>query len=404
MPSNQSTDICIVGGGPAGMVLGLLLASRGIKVTVLESHKNFDREYRGEVLMPRFIQMMKQVGLFDHLMKYPHLKLKNFELFWKDQPLVTVSIANLSNDAPFALWMPQPILLNALWDKAKAYPNFQILFGAMVRDVIRENGKIVGVIVEQEGEKFEIRSSVVVGADGRSSIVRKSADFEFEYESYDFDVIWFTVKHPVGYENTVRAFFSSRHRYLVLPKYPDSVQCGLIVPKGDFLRFRQRGIEAIRSELLDGHPVMHEFARGLKDFNDFNVLQARVSYVRKWAQDGCLLVGDAAHTCSPAGAIGVSVAVATAIVAADVLVKAFAKKDFSENVLSEVQEKRGQDVKRIQHIQSQFTSVFFLRYPHLQWLSKFGIMLAAKTGLLRRLQRELMVMQKPLPIESEISL
>ena len=168
------------------MILGLLLAHKGIRVTILESHPNFEREYRGEVLMPRFTQMMQQIGLDDFLNGYPHIKLKNFEFFFKDRLLANSNLAGLSLDAPFAIWMPQPILLNALWDKAKAYPNFQILFGATVRSVIKEGEKIVGVIAEEKGKTFEIHSRVTVGADGRSSVVRKTGGFEFEYEDYDF--------------------------------------------------------------------------------------------------------------------------------------------------------------------------------------------------------------------------
>ncbi len=394
-----TTDVCIVGAGPAGMILGLLLAHKGIRVAVLESHKDFEREYRGEVLMPAFIQMMQQIRLFDYLLSYPHLKLKNFELFLKSKLLVSLSLSDLCNEAPFALWMPQPILLNALWDKARSYPNFQILFGAIARDIIREEERIAGVVAEQEGQRVEIRSHVTVGADGRSSIVRKAGGFEFEYENYDFDLIWFTVKQPLNSENTVRAFFSSSYRYLVLPKYPDFVQCGLIVSKGDFSRLRSRGLEVMRKELLDAHPLMHEFARQLKDFSAFSVLQARVSYVKNWAKDGCLLIGDAAHTCSPAGAIGVAVAAATAIVAADVLVSAFAKKDFSEQMLSEVQRRRGADVKKIQRLQARFTTAAFLRFPYLKWLSVASILFVAKTGILRRFQREIVVMKEPLPID-----
>ena len=396
------TDVCIVGGGPAGMMLGLLLASRGIKVLVLESHKDFEREYRGEVLMPRFIQMMQQIHLQDYLEKYPHLKLKNFELFFRKKLLARLGLSDLCAEAPYALWMPQPILLNALWEKAKTYPHFNILFGVTVRDLLYEQEKIIGVVAEQNGERVEIRSSVTVGADGRSSVVRKAGGFVFEYEAYDFDLIWFTVRHSHESENTVRAFFTSRHRYLVLPKYPDCVQCGLIVGKGAFSHFRNRGIEAMKEELLDGHPVMHEFARELKDFSPFSVLQARVSFVKEWAKDGCLLIGDAAHTCSPAGAIGVAVAVATAIVAADVLIKAFEQKDFSKHLLSEVQQKREDDVKKIQKLQAGFTNVIFSRYPFLRWISILSLFLAARTGILRHFQRQIAVMDKPLPIDNKL--
>ncbi len=381
------------------MLLGLLLAKQGIQVTVLESHKDFEREYRGEVLMPRFGQMMQQIGLWKHLLSYQHLQLKNFELFFRDKLIIKISLSDLSPEVPFALWMPQPIMLKAFLDKAKTYPNFHMLFGTLARDLIEDNGKVVGLVAEHEGQSFEVRAAVTVGADGRSSIVRKGGRFEFEYEHYDFDLVWFTVKHALDYENTVRAFFSSQYRYLVLPKYPDLVQCGIVVRKGEFSEWRKKGIHATRQELLDGHPIMHEFARELKDFSSFSVLQARVSYVKQWAKDGCMLIGDAAHTCSPAGAIGVSVAAGTAIVAADVLTEAFAKKDFSKELLGAVQAKRGEEVKRIQGLQARFTSVAFLKYPFLQWLTPYSLAVFAKTGIMRRFQRQLMVMEQPLPCD-----
>ena len=401
---NLSTDVCIAGAGPAGMILGVLLAAQGIRVTVLESHPDFAREYRGEVLMPRFSQMMKQVGLFDFLEKYPHLKLKNFEFFLKDKLLVSLDLSSLSTQAPFAVWMSQTVLLNALLDKAKLYPGFEILFGVSARGVIRENEKIVGLTAEHKGEHFEIRCPITIGADGRSSVVRKTGGFEFERENYDFDVIWFTIDQPVNYENTVRAFFSSSYRCLILPKYPRHIQCGLIVGKGEFSKIREKGVDVMRQKLIECHPVLREFADGLKDFSVFSVLQARASFVRRWAQNGCLLIGDAAHTCSPAGAIGVSVAVATAIVAADVLKRAFQKRDFTQPMLDEVQRLREKDVRKIQRLQSGFTTVVFLRYPWLQGLSVLSLRMAAQAGLLRHILRKITVMEEPLPIDPKLRL
>lgn len=381
------------------MMLGLLLAQKGIKVTVLESHHNFDREYRGEILMPRFTQMMKQIGLWEHIEQYPNLKLKNFEFYWRDKVFATIDIASLTQEAPFAVWMPQPILLNALLDKAKTYPAFTMKFGFLVRELVKSSdGKVTGVIAEHEGNLLTINAALTVGTDGRSSTVRKDGGFEFEYEHYDFDLVWFTVQHAQHGDNTIKAFFADQYRYLILPKYPDSVQCGLVVPKGDFSKWRARGIDAMRKTLLDGHPVMHAFAQTLKDFSEFSVLQARISYVKNWAKDGCLLAGDSAHTCSPAGAIGVSVAVGTAIVAADVIVDAFQRKDFSAEALSKVQSIRAQEVKMIQQLQMRFTNIIFLRAQSMQWVTLAAMWILSRTGLMRRFQRRMMVMAKPLPV------
>lgn len=397
-------DVCIVGAGPAGMILALLLAHQGIKVLVLESHHNFEREYRGEVLMPRFIQMMRQIGLLSCIEKYPHLKLKNFEFHYKDKILANLDFAGICPEAPFALWMPQTVMLNALHEKAMTYSNFQLLFGVTARDVIHEDGKIVGVTGMRRAEQIEVRCRVTIGSDGRASAVRKSAGFKMEYEDYDFDVVWFTVKRHEHFENTVRAFFTPRRTYLVLPKYPDLAQCGVLVSKGEFSQIREQGIGAMKQELLSAHPMLHDFARQLTDFEPFGVLQARVSYAARWAKEGCLLVGDAAHTCSPAGAIGVSVAAATAIVAADVIVKGFKRGDLSLTTLNKVQRLRGSDVQRIQTMQGFFTTAAFLKYPRLRPLALLSIFTLARAGIMPKFFRRIVVMDQPLPIDPAISL
>ena len=397
-------DICIVGAGPAGMILALLLAHQGIKVLVLESHHNFEREYRGEVLMPRFIQMMRQIGLLSYLEKYPHLKLKNFEFHYKNKTLANLDFPGICPDAPFALWMSQTVMLNALREKAVTYPNFRLLFGVTVRDVIQEGEKIVGVIGMRRAEQFEVRARVTVGADGRVSAIRRSAEFKMEYEDYDFDVVWFTAKRHEHFENTVRAFFTPRRTYLVFPKYPDLVQCGILVGKGEFSQMHAQGIEAMKQELLSAHPMLHDFARQLKDFEPFSVLQACVSYVARWAKEGCLLIGDAAHTCSPAGAIGVSVATATAIVAADVIIKGFKRGDLSLATLSKVQTIRASDVQCIQTVQGVFTAAAFLKYPRLRPLALLSISTLARTGIMPKFFRRIAVMDQPLPIDPAISL
>lgn len=387
----EQSDVCIVGAGPAGMILGLLLAQKGIAVTVLESHKDFEREYRGEVLMPRFTRAMQQVGLFSDIEKEMHLKLRSLEMFFKDWRIASVSFAQISPEVPFAVWMPQPVLLNALYRKALTYPNFKLYFSTMVRDVIAQNGKITGVAAEQHGERLEIAAKITVGADGRSSVVRKAADFKLRYEIYNFDLIWFTVKHPQNYDNTVRAFFSPRHNYLILPKYPDAIQCGLIVPPGGLTRIRQQGIEAMRQELLSGHSVLHPFARELRDFHPFHVLQARIDFVEQWAADGCVLIGDAAHTCSPAGAVGVAVAAETAVAAVPVLLEALKRQDYSAKMLGRLQKIREADVLRIHQLQARLTNVIFSRVPGMQLLGVLFLFIMGKLGLLARLQKRIVV-------------
>lgn len=380
------------------MVCGLLLAEQGVKTLVLESHANFDREYRGEVLMPRFLQAMKQVGLFNHLMQYPHLKLDGFELFVKNKLAGKIGIPEISKEAPFILWMPQPVMLNAFHDRAKKNPNFDLWFGSVVTDLIHEEGRVVGVRTSRNGQPMEIRAKITVGADGRSSVVRNKGGFELAYEDHDFDIIWFTIEKPSAYGNIVRAFISERHNYLALPKQPNHIQVGIIVKTGEYAQYRAKGIESLRQEILSAHPMLHDFGATLKDFSPFHVLAAVAERVKEWAKDGVLLVGDSAHTCSPAGAIGVSVAVASAIVAADVITDAIEAKDYSARCLGRVQELREEEVREIQRIQNGAADLISANNALTKIIAALILVLLAKTKLFVKVQRRLMVARRPLPV------
>ena len=395
------TDVVVAGGGPAGMVLALMLSARGIRTVLLEQHPDFEREYRGEVLMPRFVQMMKQLGLFEFLETYPHLKLQGFEFFIGAKRITTIRVDQISPEAPFILWMPQTVMLNALHEKAKHFGAFQILFNAHASGLIREQGKVTGLLATVDHESTRILSKLVVGADGRSSTVRAQGGFDFEYLDHDFDILWFTIPKPAGYDDSVRAFITKKHNCLALPKLPHHLQCGILLRAGEYAEYRKKGIDFLKKDIHDTHPLFAEFADGLKDFSPFSLLAAKAERVRDWAQEGLLLVGDAAHTCSPAGAIGVSVAVATAIVAADIIHRGFQAGDLSKKTLDGVQKVRYAEVKEIQNIQNQAAHIVG-RFSFLGrvWTALIAG-LAAKTGLFVKFQRRLMVMREPLPIADD---
>lgn len=398
--TGRETDVCVVGGGPAGMLLALLLAKMGVKVLVLEQHKDFEREYRGEVLMPRFSQMMRQLGLFEELeSKCHHLKLEGVEGFYRGKSFVRILLKEISPEVPFALWMPQPILLNFLYEKAKPFRHYDVLFNTSAKALIEQDGKIKGVLAQNDlGEKIEIRAKVTVGADGRFSVVRRLGGFELEDEDYHFDIVWFSIPRPEGFDHQVRFFVNQEQNFLILPKYPDLIQCGLIVPKGGYAVLRHEGIEAMRKRLIRAHRLFRTFAEKLKDFSPFNVLQARIEYVKRWARDGALLVGDSAHTCSPAGAIGVSVAAASALAASEVIFQALASKDVSARSLGKLQSMREDEVKMIQKNQKAFARLLLGSSGLFSFLMPMQLMLAAKLGLLKAAQRKLLVQEKPLPV------
>lgn len=384
-------DVCIAGGGPAGMLLGLLLARAGVKVIVLEQHHNFDREFRGEVLMPRFTKLFQDLGLSHIIENNAHLKLSGAEMFFHDRKIGEINFQRISPGIPYALWLPQPVLLQALYKEASKYPSFEMRFDASAKSLIQEKLQTAGIKARFGHEETEIRSKITVGTDGRFSSIRRAGKFKTLYSEHQFDIVWFTIPKPANYVNTLRFFLSRPRNLLVLPKYPDSIQCGLAVWPGEFAKYKKEGIDSIRKILLKCNPLVHEFARNLKDFSQFNVLQAELDLIENWEQDGLLLVGDSAHTMSPAGAIGVSMAVETAALAAEVIKRALETNDFSAARLNEVQKIREPEVRDIHKIQRAFSNLLLTRNPLLRFLLPFVLPAIFQAPFALRAQQRLAV-------------
>src|SRR5205814_4386495 len=343
---------CIVGGGPAGLMLGLLLAKRGADVLVLEGHEGFERELRGEVLQPSTAHLLDELGLLEYVKAQPHSLLEAGKIRLDGAEVGEFAFKKIAPEYPYAIWMPQPIFLAALLRKAEPFPTFGCWMGAKVTALIEENGRVVGVRGVRHGrEEFEVRADVVVGADGRYSAAARLGGFKPAYEHHDFDVVWFTIEQPPGWSSTLYVSLGERVRGLMLPKYPHHIQVGLILPTGEWRRWRQEGVAIVAERIRRFDPVVAGFADGLKDFTPFFPLEGLVRLIDDWARDGLLLIGDAAHTMSPAGAIGVNVAIATAAVAAQVLYPRLGHGPIPREALREVQRLREDDVRTLHRLQ-----------------------------------------------------
>ncbi|PYO57093.1 MAG: hypothetical protein DMD83_11035 [Candidatus Rokuibacteriota bacterium] len=390
--TSARVSTCIVGGGPAGLMLGLLLAKRGADVLVLEGHETFDREFRGEVLQPSTAHLLDALGLLEYILAQPHSLLEAGKFRLNGEEVGEFSFGKIAPEYPYAIWMPQPIFLDALVRKAQPFPSFQCWMGARVATLLEEDGRVAGVIGLRHGkEPFEVRADVVVGADGRHSAVARLGGFTPEYEHHDFDVIWFTIEQPAGWSST---FYVSlgEVRGLMLPKYPHHIQAGIILPPGEWRRWRQNGVAAVAERVRRFDPIFAGFAEALRDFTPFFPLAGIIRLIHDWARDGLLLIGDAAHTMSPAGAIGVNVAIATAAVTAQVLVPHLGHGPISREDLRAVQRLREDDVRALHRLQIGAQRVLLSQgsgNPIVKWLVPKVLPLFLRSPLLPMVQRRI---------------
>jgi 2-polyprenyl-6-methoxyphenol hydroxylase-like FAD-dependent oxidoreductase len=312
------TTCCIVGGGPGGAVLALLLARKGVNVTLLEAHPDFDREFRGDTIHPSVMELMDELGLAERLLKLRHNKIRNVQFQSATGPFISADLSRLKTKFPYITLMPQTNFLEFIIEEAKRYPNFRLVMRAHVRELIEEDDVIRGVRYKGEDGTHEVRALLTVGADGRGSRVRRLAGFEPIKTSPPMDILWFKLPRNEGDPDGILGRFGRGHGAVALDRF-DYWQAGYIILKGSFPELRHEGMESLQRSYAELIPELADRVGYLEDWKQVSLLSVESSRCPRWYRPGVLLIGDAAHVMSPVGGVGINYAIQDAVAAANVL-------------------------------------------------------------------------------------
>jgi 2-polyprenyl-6-methoxyphenol hydroxylase-like FAD-dependent oxidoreductase len=348
----EETGCCIVGGGPAGLMLALLLARRGVGVTLLEAHKDFDREFRGNTINPSVMEALDGIGLAGEVLGLRHAEIRRFILQTSSSRETFADFSRLKTPYPYILMLPQARFLELLAAEARCYPGFRLVMGARARELVKEEGRVRGVRYAGESGLREVRAELTVGTDGRFSRLRRLAGLEPVGSSPPMDVFWFNLPRlPEDPEDAGAVFRCGRGGLLVLMDHSDCWQVGYIIRKGHYARLKEMGLPALRQSVAALAPELEDRVEALEQWSQGSLLSVESDRLRRWYEPGLLLLGDAAHVISPVGGVGINLAIQDAMVAANVLTGPLLEERVRERHLRAVQRRRVWPVRLIQGAQ-----------------------------------------------------
>ena len=345
------TQLAIVGGGPAGMMHGLLMARAGLDVVVLEKHGDFLRDFRGDTVHPSTLQVIHELGLLEDFLKRPHQELKEMGGVIGGVPVKLADFKNVRTQCRFIAMMPQWEFLDFLSTQARRYPNFRLLMEAEATDLIEEGGRIAGVIADTQQGRLELKADLVVGCDGRHSLVREKAGLPLIEFGVPIDVLWMKLSKSPADSPTTLGRIAAGLIFVTLDR-GEYWQCALVIAKGGAEALCAAGIEAFRQSIVKVAPTFADRVHELQDWDQIKLLTVKVNRLREWCCEGLLCIGDAAHAMSPIGGIGINLAIQDAVAAANILAPAFSRGSRpSLDDLKRVQQRREFPTRMTQNFQ-----------------------------------------------------
>ena len=352
MPATIPSEVtcCIAGGGPAGMMLGFLLARAGIEVLVLEKHGDFLRDFRSDTIHPSTLQVMHELGLLEMFLTRPHQEIRELHGLVGDTDVTIADFSHLPTRCRFVAMMPQWDFLDFLAEQGRRYPSFHMRMEAEVVDLRREQDRICGVRATTPEGEVEIQADLVVGADGRHSLVREKAGLAATSIGAPIDVLWMRLSQRPGDPGQTAGRFNFG-RLLVMLDRGDYWQCAFVIRKGGYDDIRARGLDAFHGELLRLAPFLRDRMDELKDWDDVKLLTVAVDRLERWWRPGLLCIGDSAHAMSPIGGVGINLAIQDAVAAANILAEPLVRHGVTPEHLEAVQRRSTFPMKATQRLQ-----------------------------------------------------
>ena len=344
------TGCCVAGGGPAGMMLGLLLARAGVDVVVIEKHRDFLRDFRGDTIHPSTLEVMHELGLLDEFLRLPHQEVRQLQGVIGDTSIRIADFTHLPTRCRFIALMPQWDFLNFLAEKARRYPSFHLRMQAEATELIEDGGRVSGLRATTPAGTLVVQAGLVVGADGRHSTVRRCAGLEVEDIGAPIDVLWMRLPRRPSDGTAPLGRFGAGKIFIMLDR-GDYWQCAYVIPKGGFDEIKAKGLDAFRAAVAEIAPQFGDRVRELGSWDDIKLLTVKIDRLRRWHRPGLLCIGDAAHAMSPVGGVGINLAVQDAVAAANILAAPLREGTLRERDLAAVERRRRFPTRATQRMQ-----------------------------------------------------